>query len=154
MQVRRPHRARDAGRPGHEEQRRHRDPERVRQPQNDGRDRLDRRSHEEERRAATAEAGRDADDLIPADRRKRNAGVDDPGDPDRVGVEQREQVRLRRVEGPHDEPHLEEGREHEEAEPRLPPAELDAGARAARDLAWQLRCSDPTRVKPKSCITT
>ena len=85
------------------------------------------------------------DELVAGDRRERDRRRDEPGDPDRVAFEQVEQVRLRGVERPREEPRLHERREHQEAQRGLRRTEVDARAGVARDLPGQLASRDPTR---------
>ena len=145
VQVGLPDGARHADRAGHEQERRQREPERPGQPDADRRARLDDGRAEEERRPPPAAPREHLDELVAGDRRERDRRRDEPGDPDRVALEQVEQVRLRGVERPREEPRLHERREHQEAQRGLRPTEVDARAGVARDLPGQLASRDATR---------
>ena len=128
----------DAGGRRDQEERRERSPERGDEAEHDRGARLDGSGAEQERRAAAATAGEHVDELVPRDRRERDARRHEAGDPHGVAREQVEQVRLRGVERPHQEPELEERREHQQPERALGPAVRDALAGVAGDLGGQL----------------
>src|SRR6185436_3326801 len=70
------------------------------------------------------------------------------GDPDRVAVEEPEEVRLRCIEPPHEERALRGARQHQQPQRALPPSELDAGSRVPRDLARKLADGDASWSEP------
>ena len=90
----------------HDEERDERYPEGARDSDDDGRTGRGRRGRKKQRRPSAAVVGRESHDLIAGHHRERDSGGDQPRDPDRVALEELEQVRLSGVEPPREEAHL------------------------------------------------